>query len=149
MYVHRYMYMSSVQLLSPDSAMPWTEAHQASLSITNFWSLLKLMSIQSVMPSKHFILFSPSPLAFNLFQHKGLFKRISSSHQVAKVLEFQLLHPSNEYSGLISFRIDWFDLLAIYSGLISFRIDWFNLIAIVQNTGILEWVAFSFSRVSS
>ena len=51
---------------------------------------------------------SPSPPAFSLSQHQGLFQWVSSSHQVAKVLEFQ--HPSNEYSGLISFRIDWFDL---------------------------------------
>ena len=53
----------------------------------------------------------PSPPAFNLSQHQGLFKRVSSSCQVAKVLEFQLQYsPSNEYSGLISFKIDWFDL---------------------------------------
>ena len=57
---------------------------------------------------------SPSPPAFNLSQHQGLFQWVSSSHQVAKVLELQLQHqPSNEYSGLISFRIDWFDLLAV------------------------------------
>ena len=54
---------------------------------------------------------SPSPPAFNLSQHEDLFKWISSSHQVAKVLEFQL--PSNEYSGLISFRMDWLDLLPV------------------------------------
>ena len=55
---------------------------------------------------------SPSPPAFNLSQHQGLFQWVSSSYQVAKVLEFQLhhSHPSSEYSGLISFRIDWFDL---------------------------------------
>ena len=57
---------------------------------------------------------SPSPPPFNLSQHQGLFKWVSSSHQVAKVLEFQLhISLSNEYSGLISFRIDWFDLLAV------------------------------------
>ena len=58
---------------------------------------------------------SPSPPAFNHFQHHGLFKWVSSLHQVAKVLEFQLQYhsTSNEYSGSISFRIDWFDLLAI------------------------------------
>ena len=57
---------------------------------------------------------SPSPPAFNLSQHQGLFKWVSSSHQVAKVLEFQLnISPSNGYSGLISFRIDWFNLLAV------------------------------------
>ena len=57
---------------------------------------------------------APSPLTFNLSQHQYLFKWASSSHQVAKVLEFQLQHrPSSEYSGLISFRIDWLDLLAV------------------------------------
>ena len=57
---------------------------------------------------------SPSLPTFNLSQHQGLFLSVSSSHQVAKVLEFQLsISPSNEYSGLISFRIDWLDLLAV------------------------------------
>ena len=59
-------------------------------------------------------LLSPSPPAFNLSQHQGLFQWVSSSHQVAKVLEFQPgISPSNEYSGLISFRMDWLDLLAV------------------------------------
>ena len=62
---------------------------------------------------------SPSP-AFSLSQHQGLFQRVSSSHQVAKVLEFQLQHQSlNEYSGLISFRMDWLDLLAVQGTLSS------------------------------
>ena len=73
---------------------PWTEAHQASLSITSLWILLKLMSIELVMPSSHLVLSSPSPPAFSLFHHQGLFQRVSSSHQVAKVLEFQLQHQS-------------------------------------------------------
>ena len=71
---------------------PWTVASQASLSITSFQSLLKLMSIESVMPFNHLIL-SPSPPAFNLSQHQGLFQRVDLSHQ-AKVLEFQLQHQS-------------------------------------------------------
>ena len=63
---------------------------------------------------------SPSPPAFNPFQHQGLFQWVSSSHQVAKVLEFQLQHQfSNEYSGLISFRMDWLDLLAVQGALTS------------------------------
>ena len=76
---------------------PWTAARQASLSITNSWSLLKLMSIESVMPSSHLILFSippPSPPTFSLSQHQGLSQWVSSLHQVAKVLEFQLQHQS-------------------------------------------------------
>ena len=57
---------------------------------------------------------SPSPPALNLSQHQGLFKLVSSSHQVAKVLSFSLnVSPSNEYLGLISFRVDWFDLFAV------------------------------------
>ena len=66
---------------------------------------------------------SPSPPALNLSQHQGLFKWVSSLHQVAKVLEFQLQHQSseysNEYSGLISFRMDWSDLLAVQGTLKS------------------------------
>ena len=61
--------LSSVQLF----VTPWTAAHQASLSIISSWSLLKLMSIESVMPSNHLILLSSSPPAFNLSQHQGLF----------------------------------------------------------------------------
>ena len=85
---------SSVQSLSRVwlFATPWTAACQAPLSITNSWSLLKFMSIKSVMPSNHLSLSSPSPPAFNLSQRQGLFKWVSSSHQVAKVLEFQLQH---------------------------------------------------------
>ena len=88
---------SSVQLLSHVRLFvtPWTAEFQASLSITNPWSLPKLMSIESVMPSNHLIpLLSPSPPTFNLSQHQALFKWVNSLHQVAKVLEFQLQHQS-------------------------------------------------------
>ena len=92
-------------------AIPWATARQTSLSITNSRSLLKLMSIASVMPSKHHPLSSPSLPAFNLSQYQGLFKWVSSSHQVAKYWSFSFsISPSNEYSGLISFRMDWLDL---------------------------------------
>ena len=67
---------------------------QASLSITNSQSLLKLMFIELVMPSNHLILSSPFPPALNLSQHQGLFQGVSSSHQVAKLLELQLQHQS-------------------------------------------------------
>ena len=73
--------LSSVQLL----ATLWTAAHQASLSITNCQSLPKPMSSESVMPSNHLILLSPSPPIFNLSQHQGLFHCISSTHHVAKI----------------------------------------------------------------
>ena len=99
---------------------PWITARQPSLSITNTWSWLKLMSIESVMPSSHLILCCPLLPILNLAQNHGLFQWVSSSHQVAKVLEFQLQHQSsNEYSGLISFRINWFDLLAVQGTLKS------------------------------
>ena len=68
---------------------PWTASHQASLSFTISKNLLKFMSIESMIPSV-----SPSPPAFNLSQQQGLFQRVSSSHQAAKVLEFQLQYQS-------------------------------------------------------
>ena len=91
--------LSSVRLY----VTPWTAACQVSLSSTNSQSLLKLMSIKSVIPLQlpHPLL-SPSPPAFNLSEHQGLFKWVSSSHQVAIVLELQLISPSNAHSGLDS-----------------------------------------------
>ena len=75
-------------------------------------TVCSLMSIDSMMPSKHLILSPPSPPALNLSQHQGVFQWVESSHQVVKELEFQLnISSSNEYSGLISFKIDRFDLL--------------------------------------
>ena len=80
-----YGFASLVQLLSRVQlfATPWIAARQASLSITNSWSLLKLMSIESVMPSSHLILWSTSPPAPNPSQHQGLFQWVNSSHEVA------------------------------------------------------------------
>ena len=107
--------ISSVQSLSRvwPFATPWTAANQASLSITNSRSPPKLMCIKSVMPSSHLIVCRPLLLLpSNLSQHQGLFQWVSSSHQVAKVLEFQLQHQSFQCPGLISFRMDWLDLLA-------------------------------------
>ena len=87
--------------------------------INNSRSLLKLMSIVLVMPSNHLILSSPSP-TFNLSQHQGLFQWVSSSYQVPKYWSFSIsISSSNEQSGLISFRTDWFDLLAIQGTLES------------------------------
>ena len=81
-----------------NSAVPRIVARQASLSITNSWNLLKLMSITSVMPSNHLVLCPPpSPPAFDLSQHQGLFQWVSSLHQVAKVLELQLQHQSFQW----------------------------------------------------
>ena len=91
---------SSVQLLSRVGlfATPWIAAPQASLSITNSQSLLKLMSIESVMSSSHLILSSPSPPALNPSQHQGLFQWVNSSHEVAKLLKFQLQHQSFKWT---------------------------------------------------
>ena len=85
---------SSVQSLSHVQLFVtlWTAARQASLSFTISQRLLKFMSLESVMPSNH--LSFPSPPTFNLSQHQGLFKWVSSLHQVAKVLEFQFQHQS-------------------------------------------------------
>ena len=84
-------WLSHVQLF----VTPWTAAHQASLSITNSWSLLKLKSTKLVMASHP--LSSPSPPAFNLSQHQGVLQWVSSSHQVARVLELQLQHQSFQW----------------------------------------------------
>ena len=106
---------SHVQLLST----LWTAACQASLSITNSQSLLKLMSIELVMPSNHRILSSPSP-AFN-FSNIMVFSNESVLHiRWPKYWSFSFsISPSNEYLGLISFRIDWLDLLAVQGTLKS------------------------------
>ena len=101
-------------------ATPWTAARQASLSITNSGNLLKLMSVELVMPSSPLILLSSlSPPAFILSQHQGLFQWVSYSYQVAKVLELQLQHQSFQWIFRITFRMDWFDLLAVQGTLKS------------------------------
>ena len=110
-------YYRSVQSLSRVwlFATPWTAARQASLSITNFQSLLKLMSIESVMPSNHLILCHPLLLPPSVFPSIRVFSNESVlCIRWPKYWSFSFsISPSNEYSGLISFRIDWFDLLAV------------------------------------
>ena len=98
---------------------PWTATRQASLSITNSWSLLKLMSIESVMPSNHLILCRPLFLLPSIFPSIRVFSNESVlCLRWPKYWSFSI-SPSNEYSGLISFRIDWLDLLAILGTLKS------------------------------
>ena len=98
---------------------PWTAAHQASLSITNPQSLLNLMSIESVMPSKHLILCHPLIFLPSIFPTISVFPNESIlCIRWPKYWSFSI-SPSNEYSGLISFRIDWFDLLAVQGTLKS------------------------------
>ena len=94
-----------------NSVTPRTEACQATLSITNFWSLLKLMSIMSVMPSCHLILCHPLLLPASIFPRIRVFSSESVLHiRWPKYWSFSFsISPYNEYSGLISFRMDWFD----------------------------------------
>ena len=98
-----------------DSVTPWTAAHQASLSFTNSRSLLKLMSIASVMPSNHRILCHPLLLLPSVFPSIRVFSNESVLHiRWPKYWSFSFsISPSNEYSGLISLKIDWLDLLAV------------------------------------
>ena len=113
---------SSVQLLSRAQlfATPWNAARQVSLSITNSWSLPKLMAIESVMPSNHLILCHP-PLLLPVFPSI----RIFSNESVLRIRWPQywsfsfIISPSDEYSGLISFRMDCLDLLAVQGTLKS------------------------------
>ena len=100
---------------------PWTAAHQASLSITNSWSLLKLMSIELVMPSDYLILCRLLLLPPSTFPIIRVFSNESAlCIRWPKYWSFSfIISPSNEYSGLISFRIDWLDLLAVQGTLKS------------------------------
>ena len=102
-------------------ADPWTAARQASLSITSSRSLLKLMSFELVMPSNHLILCHPLLLLPSIFPSIRVFSNESVLHiRWPKYWSFSFsISPSNEYSGLISFRIDWLDLLAVQGTLKS------------------------------
>ena len=112
-----YIYTGSVQSLSSVRlfAIPWIAALQASVSITNSQSLLKLMPIESVMPSRHLILcrplllLPPIPPSIKVFSNESTLRM-----RWPKYWTFSFsICPSNEYSGLISFRVDWLDLLAV------------------------------------
>ena len=104
-----------------DSATPWTAAHQASLSITNSRSLLKLMSIELVMPSNHLILCRPLLLLPSIFPSIRVFSSESDCCITwPKYWSFSFsISPSNDHPGLISFRMDWLDLLAVQGTLKS------------------------------
>ena len=118
-----HMQFSSVQLLSCVwlFATPWTAAHQASLSITNSWSPPKPMSIVSVMSSNHLILCRPLLFPPSIFPSNRVFSNESVILiRCPKCWTFSFnISPSNEYSGLISFRMDWLDLLAVQGTLKS------------------------------
>ena len=115
--------ISSVQSLScvRPFATPWTTARQASLSITNSWSSPKPMSIESVMPSNHLILCRPLLLLPSIFPSIRVFSNESALHiRWPKYWSFSFsISPSNEQSGLISFRMEWLDLLAVQGTLKS------------------------------
>ena len=114
---------SSVQLLSRVRlfVIPWTAAGQASLSITNSWSLPKLMSIESVMPSNHLTLCHPLLLLPPIFPSISVFSNESAlCIRWPKYWSFSFnISPCNEHPGLISFRMDWLDLLAVQGTLKS------------------------------
>ena len=114
---------SSVQLRSYVwlFVTPWTAASQDSLSITKSWSLLKLVSIELVMPSNHLMLCHPLLLLPSIFPSIRVFSNKSVFHiNWPKYWSFLFsIRPSNEYSGLISFRMDWLDLLAVQGTLKS------------------------------
>ena len=110
--------VSRVQLF----VTPWTAQYQASLSFTISWSLLRLMSIDSMMPSNHLFLCRPLLLLPSIYPSIRVFINESVLHIMwPKYSSFSFsISPSNEYSGLISIRIDWFDLLAVQGTLMSF-----------------------------
>ena len=121
---------------------PWTAACQASLFITNSWNLLKLISIESMMPSNHLILCRPLLLLPSIFPSIRVFSNELVLHiRRPKYWSFSFsISPSNEYSGLISFRMDWLDLLAVQGTLKSLlqhhsskaSILWHSALIIVQ-----------------
>ena len=120
--------LSCVQLF----ATPWAAACQASLPFTISWSLLKLMSIESLMPSDLLILCYPLLLLPSIFPSIKVFSSESALIRWLKYQSFRItISPSSEYSELISFRIDWFDFLAVQGTLKSF----------LQNS-VLQWASF-------
>ena len=140
--VIQYSSVSHVQLF----ATPWTAACQASLSITNSWSLLKFMSVKSVMPFNHLILCRPLllPAPIRVFSNESVL-----CIRWPKYWSFSFsISPSNEYSGLIFFRIDWFDLLSVLGALKSLlqhhsskaSILWHSAFFFLFNSHIHTWL---------
>ena len=140
------MTFSSVQLLSHIwlFVTPWTAARQASLSITNSWSLLKLMSNESVMPFNHLILCRPFLLLPSIFPSIKVFSNVSVlCIRWPKYWSYSFnISPSNEYSGLISFGMDWFGVLAV-QGTLKSLLQYHNL-----KPSILQHSAFLMVQLS-
>ena len=129
-----FFQFSSVTQSCPTLWPPWTAAHQASLSITNSQSLFKLMSIKSVMLSNHLILCRPLLLLPSIFPSIRVFSNESFLRiRCPKYWSFSFsISPSNEYSGLISFRTDWFDLLAV-QGILKSLLQHHSFFSTFQN----------------
>ena len=136
-HIHMYTH-SSVQSLSCVQlfATPWTTAHQASLSITNPQSLPKLISIESVMPSNYLILCHLLLLLPSIFPSIRVFSNESALHiRWPKYWSFSFnISPSNEHPGLISFRMDWLDLLAVQGTLKSLLQHHSSKVSILQHS---------------
>ena len=132
---------SSVQLFSHVwlFATPWTSAHQASLSITNSQSPPKPMSIESVMPSNHLIFCRPLLLLPSIFPSIRLFSNESALHiRWTKYWSLSFnISPSNEYSGMISFKMDWLDLLVVQGTLKSLLQHHYSKASIPQHSAFL------------
>ena len=124
-----------------DSATPWTAARQASLSITNSRNLLKLMSIVSVMPFNHLILCHPLLLLPSIFPSIRVFSSVSVLHiRWPKYWSFSFsIGPSNDYSKLISFRMDWLDLLAVQGTLKSLLQHHSSKASVLRHSAFFIW----------
>ena len=130
-------------------ATPWTIAHQVSLSFLISWNFLKLMSIESVMPSNHLILYHPF-LLFSASSNSRVFPiELTFCIRWPNYWSFSFnISPSNEYSGLISFKIDWFDLPAVQETLKSF-LQHHNLKASILRHSVFFMVQLSHPHMAS
>ena len=152
--LHSDWFVAVVQSLSHVwfFAIPWTAAHQASLSFTISWSLLKLMSIESVMSFNHFVFCCPLLLLLlpSVFPRTRVFSDELALHiKWPKYWNFSFsISPSNEYSGLISFRIDWFDLLAVQGTLKSLLQHHSSKASILQHSAFFT-VQFSHPHMTT
>ena len=133
-----------------DSETPWTVVQQASLSFTISWSLLKFMSIESMMPSNNLVLCCPLPLLSSVFSSIWIFSSELALHiRWLNYWSFSFsISPSNEYLGLISFRIDWLDLLAVQGTLKSLLQHHSSKASILQHSAFFM-VQFSHPYVTT
>ena len=135
---------SSVAYLCPTLCTTWTAAHQASLSITNSRSLLRLISIESMMSSNHLVLCHPLLLPPLIFPSIRTFSIESVLHiRWPKYWSFSFsISPSNEHPGLISFRMDWLDLLAVQGALKSLLHHHSSKASILQRSDFFIYIYF-------